>query len=529
MRKMGTRSLWLALLSGLVASCSAGSTGSPTPPTPGPGDEVTIHREVQTAVNAFSPANDSAFIGATVSEDQVVLTYAGTPDRRPEPGDVVAGTEGPYGYLRKVVSVEEGADGTLIVHTDHATMTDLIEDGSFVVGLDPGAGEWTPSPAGGGVAGRAAALGGSLQLGEKFETDPGSPWECSAGTSIDGKVSPIFHIQPHFELAADISHHTLHTARMIVEVDVEVGAKVEISAATMAACMREWVGESEDFRQAVVLGAVPVVLTHSFAPFANVGFSFTSRIASASVEVGKTYHLRAGIAYEESDGMGWRSVWEPDATDMTTTWSVGTPGDLSLDANAGYGIRYRFRFYDTVGPELKIGPNLTAHLGLHPDCSWDANVHLGMKVEASVIVTDPFFDYELYRSPSWSRTFPAAAASDGTPGVELYSDMGNLDLPSCSDPCTAYTDCDSCNLVDGCGYCPGTGCQSDSQKDACGADWQDSPASCIDCSSYGDCTSCANNGYCGWCPSSGCQNLESSAATMCGASFARDPWVCPAP
>ncbi|MBX3247673.1 MAG: hypothetical protein KF901_10890 [Myxococcales bacterium] len=88
------------------------------------------------------------------------------------------------------------------------------------------------------------------------------------------------------------------------------------------------------------------------------------------------------------------------------------------------------------------------------------------------------------------------------------------------DPCSAHTDCGSCNRAVGCGFCGATGeCVSDSQRATCGGDWRGSPSSCVDCAALTECGACVANGFCGWCPGMGCLNDHSEAAIACGDSY----------
>lgn len=124
--------------------------------------------------------------------------------------------------------------------------------------------------------------------------------------------------------------------------------------------------------------------------------------------------------------------------------------------------------------------------------------------------------------PAEDAGVPDAGGADAGMGG---SDGGTSDAGG--DPCTAGTDCGSCNEISGCGWCVGTStCMHDLERSArCGGgDWDDSPAECYDCTAlYGsDCATCMFDGNCGWCDASGtCQTATSMGGrpATCGSGW----------
>ncbi|MEM9071110.1 MAG: hypothetical protein AAGE52_21550 [Myxococcota bacterium] len=87
--------------------------------------------------------------------------------------------------------------------------------------------------------------------------------------------------------------------------------------------------------------------------------------------------------------------------------------------------------------------------------------------------------------------------------------------PLCFDPCSEITECGACTRSDGCGWCPGEGCQGRGAASECTSGWTTVQSRCTACEGYEGCDECVRDGFCGWCPSLGCINDRSPDAASC--------------
>lgn len=72
--------------------------------------------------------------------------------------------------------------------------------------------------------------------------------------------------------------------------------------------------------------------------------------------------------------------------------------------------------------------------------------------------------------------------------------------------CAPQTDCTSCTIEAGCGWCAGVGCMPESEAASCEpVDWRPERSACIPCEAT-SCGECAASGFCSWCPGTGCVN-----------------------
>ncbi|MEM9860380.1 MAG: M23 family metallopeptidase [Myxococcota bacterium] len=80
--------------------------------------------------------------------------------------------------------------------------------------------------------------------------------------------------------------------------------------------------------------------------------------------------------------------------------------------------------------------------------------------------------------------------------------------------CSGATDCDTCAVAEGCGWCDGS-CRPVSARSSC-AEWTDDRNECRACDAT-DCATCAESGFCAWCPGSGCINAsDDEEVAACG-------------
>ncbi|MAQ19688.1 MAG: hypothetical protein CMN30_33410 [Sandaracinus sp.] len=435
-----------------------------------------------------------------VFPERLVFTYRSAPSSPPAVGEVVSGTLG-GGYLRTIVGVSELAPNRYELITENAQLVDYFADVHFRAVFEPSEAVWD---LGDGVGTRSDALGSGVKLVQSDIVEG-----CSAKydlLDLKGDFSPIF------ELEVDIGFWDgLKEFRFVVGGNLDLELKMlPKGGAPSIECQEEWLLErfEREFTSTFAVGFVPVAVTHTITPKGSL--SITGEIDVPSVELTGTGNINfsAGAVYEDGS---WDAISDASRSG-DVTFEVDSEGEVSLKGKLAAGLNYLAKIYDTAGPEMFIGPyvepSATSSL-----CEWNTQLEVGLELEIGAKAEVPIIDYTLV---SWSTSFKPLS------GVFF---MNSGTWPWCSDagmedPCSAFTDCDSCTASAGeaCGWCGGS-CISESRSGECGGDFTTSRSACVDCSGFGDCGSCLGNGYCGWCPGMGCVNDATDAAASCGGGY----------
>jgi hypothetical protein len=510
-----------------VASCTPGRAGEEEEAgggggAEGPATRVEILREIQLTRNARLPEeHDGRLVEVQVHPDRLVFVYSGAPEVPLEVGHVVAGTEA-GGYLRRLTAVREIEPDRLEADTVPAELGELIGDGHFVVHFAPGSGAADGGSGGGDVAGRRDALTGGINLFPESVT--GVPCDVSVGGSTT--LEPRFDMTMAADIEIDIRWNyewwiprgRLEYARFELSGSIAPGATIEASGNGTLSC--EW-DAAETFGldrlkkkwvTTVMVGLVPVTITHTVAPTLTVTGSGSVGTGPSTMVADGTFAFRAGAEYARPGG--WVALWDPSRSGNASL-TANEPGDLGVSAEASGGIGYLAKLYDTAGPGVGFGPSLSGTFTASADtCELSAEASGGLSASIRARLDVPAFDHTL---AELSRSYPLAGATLGTwnDTAPWCEDAGMPLDGGMPDPCSSADTCQACNDIAGCGYCEATGeCTSDSQRDGCDpTEWRDSPSECEVCTGYGSCGECLGDAFCGWCASSGrCLTARSGGA-----------------
>lgn len=539
-----------------AAGCSphnGGGSRTIRPPT----TEVEVLREIQLTEQARLPEQDANLVDVEVGEDYLVFIYNRDVTTVPiEVGNVVSGIlHG--GYLRRVVAVSQESPTRIRAMTEHAELGELIGDGHFRVVFHPGdgTGEYALPDEDLGVAIEELSSGWSV-----FGNSADGRFSCGSGAGGSVTITPRFDIDLGMEVDVDIRWSTrwgippvrgeLEYAIFAVSGAVEAGLSVNTTRNVSSTCSYNIIEEirrrtgrrlKREWTTTFTVGPVPVVLTHTIEPEAQV--SIGVQIETGNTTAAASGRVRARVGTEYTRRTGWRTIWEPSRS-AGASLTTAQPGTLSIMGQFQAGVGYSCRVYDAAGPGFSFGPQVTATFTSPPPyCDWTVDVKGALNVTGRVDLQIPVIDYKLAEysisqslgeSTWYMRTgmfpwcrdagmrdggSPTMRDGGGTPrdGGSSGSGDGGGGAPrdgggsgsgdgGSSDPCaSAGSTCQTCNMRAGCGFCMATGrCVSDSRRSECpAAAWQDSPSECEVCDGYTDCRSCTGDAFCGWCYSTG--------------------------
>ena len=484
--------LSISLLAGCTSDDDGGGTGVRRSDQP----DVTVLRPPVLRDEARSPVLDEGLTTVDVLPDRLVLTYREAPSVPPAAGEVISGVLG-GGYLRRILSVNQLAPNRFEAITEGAVLTDYFADVHFIARFEPPSEVWNE---GEGVGSRSDALGGSVNL---ISAELGKCEFESGVVEVGADFSPVF------EMEVDISFWDgLKEFRFVVGGNIEVFTELATNEGSVS-CSWDRTFESlqKEFTTTFAIGFVPVIVTHTLVPEGKFTIGGEVTIPGVSFEARGGIGFTAGAVYEND-------AWSPiaDATrNGSASFNIEEGGDVTITSRLTAGINYQAKLYDALGPQMNLGPFIAGE-ARSDLCNWDTKVEIGMQLNIGARAEIPVIDYSLYEYNSGPIDLVSGAIAEGE-GMWAWcgGDAGT------EDPCSGFTDCDSCASSAGvaCGWCDGS-CTSETRRGECGGDWIDSRSACVDCGSYGDCGSCVRDGYCGWCPGMGCLNDESDAAASCG-------------
>lgn len=499
-----------------------------TPPNREATEEVEIVRPPVLTADAFIPQLDSRLEDVEVYPDRLVFVYSAPPTDAPSVGNVVSGREG-GGYLRRILETRFETPTRLEARTEHAQLSDYFEDLAIRVKYRP-APDFVTDAAGR----RVDALGAGLTFPS---IDVGDACGVSGGSGLDVNVD----LDPTFDIDIDVRERKfkLVTGGAIgADLTATVGGAsfgCEWTLPADRAPSREWVQ---------VIPVVPpfvwLVITHEIRLSAKLEAEASATAGTVEATAGGSFGFTVGAEYDE----GWSQI-----SDVTREGygriDATEPGTASVRVKFSPGVAYVGKLYDLAGPEMNLAAFVEGTATASLSCDWSVDVNGGISATLAPKVEVPVWDYVLFEANfsfdlfegdiyDTAGRFPwcedaamplpdagvdSGAGGDGGPGG---SDGGS------ADPCnTAGSDCESCNRMEGCGWCGSSGqCVSDSQRGSCGGQWRDDINACQPCTGT-DCASCAASGFCVWCPGVGCVNdsIEEDFA-MCGPDFAANPGDC---
>lgn len=373
--------------------------GMVAPPEPTPGTTVEVLRPIVLTDRARLPEQDPELVDVEVMEDGLAFIYRSEVTRLPfAVDDVVAGIRH-GGYLRRLTSVTQTAPTRIECATVHAELGELIGDGHFRVSYEPGTiSDMPPS-------GEVGAHREPLTAGwSGISPESARGFACSATGGGTLQLRPRFDINVGMDVDLDIRWTSrfliprgqLAHALVVVRGELEVGATWNATNNLSASCMRNllagMMGLKLERGVAFAIGPVPVFMTHTIEPYAQIS-------AGADVEVGRSsgsgmirIGIRAGTEFDPAGG--WRPIWEPTITgDVALT--AERAGTLTASAAFGCGVKYSLKIYDTFGPAVSFGPNFTASFAATPECTWMTEVKSSLDLTGSLDFSVPFIDWQL--------------------------------------------------------------------------------------------------------------------------------------
>jgi hypothetical protein len=373
-------------------------------------------------------------VDVIVEDTRLVFPAAGNTDLLTRiPGDVIVSDRG-TGFLRRIVSVSLEGD-SIVVMTDTPDLGELVKDGRVRQELSAKAGKTD------GQAGAFAGMDVQFSGFERLKND------------VDFKVDLVgghFQFAPDLEIDAIIQHGRLDNFRVVAAgaLDSHLLADIEVAGKIHKDIHKKlW---SQKHVSVQLLGEIPVVEVVELSVGIGLiveaegnGKIRLSGKASGTLTGGAEFVRPAG--QEEGE---WRPVTEQEL--------VFTPDLELLDGNAKFSIaatvfsQIEVRFYDAVGPVLRIAPYVELS---HDTGSVDWIPAVGLRTDFEAIVKIPFV-HDRYWKPYRAQLFdlkkvfdPIQFGGQSTPGpgcgdvtengfctegISIRCDRGTLKITDCA-------------------------------------------------------------------------------------------------
>ena len=278
------------------------------------------------------PENDTNLQNVTAENNDVVYTYSETPaELNYSVGDYVAGTAG-HGYLRKIVDIDREGN-RVIVHTENASLTDVIKKGDFHV-----QGYLTPE----GFEPITRSPGEfSISLTHTFYDDRGVAVKVSGDANIEMELSFNCTIEDWHVKYFHFSIENTNTCN----IGFEAGATVTLE--------KEYTLGTYHLPTIVIwIGPVPVVIMPQldFKVGGNVQLE-----AKASTSIQIQISTEAGVEFK---GGQWTPI-----NDVRKNITYSAPEvDLSAEVKAfALTPELKLMLYGVVGPYADLEPYLRLH------------------------------------------------------------------------------------------------------------------------------------------------------------------------
>ena len=349
------------------------NVNEPTPP-PNENDTVVIGNNTVISAKLKTPENDTNIVNVTVNSDSVVYTYSETPEKLSyKVGDYIVGTAG-YGYLRKIVDIDKEGN-KVIVHTENATLTDVVKEMSFNSTLS-----LTPNMISGKGL-RSAPAGFQISLDRTLYNAHGITVKLKG--NAESIITLVFSIRIenwhitylYFALVTQTSSSIgiEATENYTLEKNYTVEKNVTLANYHLSPIVR-WVG------------TLPIVFVPELVFKAGAEANFEGNFTT---EISAQMTITEGALYENGN---WNAV-----NQLTKELSYQEPGlKTKLDAIA-YTIcpRLNILIYDVAGPYAYLKPYL--HFEANRSASLSSALHwnLGAGLEGDAGVVVKILDHNL--------------------------------------------------------------------------------------------------------------------------------------
>lgn len=291
-----------------------------------------------------------------------------------ESGDVIVGAEA-GGFLRRVLSVSAtGSD--LVLQTEAAALSDIIEEGSFETVIDdlvldagaappggplgPGEVRWGPAEFHPALPGVTLAPSGAINLGgldicAELKKIGGAT--CPSGISKLEVKTGTLDFGPRFDLKASFSGLALSSFRGVATGAVSADFDILLEAKTSADVISPQIkiaGITRPFYGQI--GPVPVL---GYVELALNGGLEAKATAKGSIQAGYVSSHSIEVGAEWQDGPGWSPVFQSqnsfDAREPTL--EAGTlSGQIDVTTKLFLKPEIKIILYGVVGPFLNVEP-----------------------------------------------------------------------------------------------------------------------------------------------------------------------------
>ncbi|WP_236516391.1 hypothetical protein [Sandaracinus amylolyticus] len=397
-------------------------------------------QEVELTADALDVENHDAFQSVVVEDDRLVFRFDGTSPLRV--GHVVAGVTG-TGYLRKVLTIDEQADGSIVATTRDATLAEYFVTLRAIAHYDPIRVDEPVEAREEGVA--------IESLGDCMDAQPcllggtpsfmGNPMDLLGCTGASGfGLTPFVETDfRSMDVPIDIDIDVGLTGisanpTMYLDLDGTVSAGVHVTGDGRGElmCMADFMalaggGQAPEIRlMRVIVYGVPIellaspVLNGELSAMSDAGqFRFT-----AGVEM--TANLELGLKEGEYHQVGPDVDVDPIARLSTErAGPVTASGQIAAGVSVRLQIGYRWKrsgFTINIGAaaiaELtgSVGVELTSDAG---GCEWNCDFPWALEFTPSVELSLMIEDI----GPTWTHEFDPFTLAEGS----LGSVSGTLD------------------------------------------------------------------------------------------------------
>lgn len=393
----------------LITACGGGGNSNPVPP-----DDIIIPETTKVLKKSIVNQLESVTDGT-----QEIMIFRGGLEGVHQGDIIVSGVtdKSPYGFLRRVESMQILNDGSIKVVTSQAALDEAIEKGSFSLTTTL----------------RQEDIQGALAL--------------TPGTSIRVLREPMAdsELGPKLDINVTLAEDPLTKLEGSISLTVKPTIKGKIEWFTL---------QSFEYTQSVTFDAkldlsteAEIDLTDKKGKFAQIHFTpITVLVGPVPIVFTPKIDFvwKAGLDIESnfSTGLEYKKVWNAGLRYANANWEMVTPdpeggfdwhefeADVSAEFSASVGPELDFLLYGVIGPSLKAkltgeidcsicdNPWMVAEVGFDIDCS--------VKVKAlSKVMADIEYDIFNVTWPFWER--------HGTPlctGSEL---VVNIISPSSGD------------------------------------------------------------------------------------------------
>ncbi len=397
-------------------------------------------------VQAWNVADNAVVVDSTVlrlagdSTERAGGTYRFTATGTPpglQVGDVIVGAQN-GGFLRRVTAVSI-AGAEVILQTEPAALSDIIEEGSFETVIDdllfapadapagralrPGEVRWGAAEFHPALPGVALGPSGVITLGgldicaELKKIGGGS---CPSGISKLQVVTGTVDFDPDLDLKASFSGLSLQSFRGVAKGSLNVDFDILLEAKTSATVISPQIkiaGITRPFYAQI--GPVPIL---GYVELALNGGVEAKATAKGHIQAGYTSSHDIEVGAEWKDASGWDEIFqnrrtfdarEPDIEDGTLS------GQIDVTTRIFLKPEIKIIFYGVVGPFLNVEPygRFTMTFGTS-SCGMMSEAGIDSEIGFTIPFLDPKIgNYSKKNSPWFSW-----------PGRSWTCPLGTLDV-----------------------------------------------------------------------------------------------------